>query len=322
MPAQTVGNVHINVPLSDLAIRYMPDINGFIADTVVPRLPVQNESNVYYVYDQGPFFDTSVSDLVADRSAPRRVEYSHTTAQYKTERRELAWDISDRERGNADSQLRLEETKQAGTLALLYLRREIRIAALLRKTTNGGSLALGANAGTKWDSGSATWQTIYGDVIAGVTAMRQAIGAKPNVIIIPAAVAEGMGKSAFFTAAAGPLLVVNQPADSRLYSDYPFLPPVLWGMRVLVPGNISNSAKEGQTASYSDIWSEQVRLLYVTPGPSMDTPSVGYTFTAEPLGTRQWRDEERRVDAYSVGFNIDERIVASSAGYEINDCLT
>lgn len=322
MPAQTVGNVHVNVPLSNLAVRYMPNLNGFIADEVLPRLPVNNESDSYYVYDQGPFFDTSVSDLVADRAAPRRVEYSATTAQYKTERRELAWDISDRERRNADTQLRLEETKQAGTLSLLYLRREARVAALLRKTTNGGQLTNGANAGTKWDNASATWQTIYGDVVAGITKLRQTIGAKPNTIIIPAAVAEGMGKSAFFSAQAGPLLTVNDPAASRIYTDYPFLPPVLWGMRVLVPGAIQGGAKEGQTQTYTDIWDEQVRMLYVTPGPSMDTPSVGYTFTSEALQTRQWRDEERRVDAYSVGFNVDERVIAPLAGYEINDCLT
>jgi hypothetical protein len=37
------------------------------------------------------------------------------------------------------------------------LKREIRVAALLRKTTNGGQLTLGANAGTKWDSASATY---------------------------------------------------------------------------------------------------------------------------------------------------------------------
>jgi hypothetical protein len=54
----------------------------------------------------------------------------------------------------------------------------------------------------------------------------------------------------------------------------------------------------------------------------MDEPSVAYTFVAEQMTTRSWRDEERRVDAYSVGNTISEKVVAASSGYEIDDCLT
>lgn len=322
MPSQTVGNVHVNVPLSNLAILYRPDLAGLIADQVVPPLPVVHESDLYYTYDQGPFFATDVEDLVPDRSGPRKVEFSSTTASYVAQKRELAWDISDRERSNADSQLRLEAVRQQGVLTRLLLKKEGRVANLLRKTTNGGQLALGANAGTKWDATGATWQTIYGDVVAGITLMRQTIGARPNTIVIPSAVAEGMGKSAFFSAQAGPLITLQNPASSPIYTDYPFLPQTLWGMRVLVPGLIQNTAKEGQTASYSDIWSEQVRLLYVAPGPSMDEPSVAYSFQSRPLSTRQWRTEEAEVTSYAVGYVGVEKVVASSAGYEINDCLT
>lgn len=323
MAGQPVGSVHVNVPLSNLAVLYRPLESGFIANEVCPILPVVHESDVYYVFTQGDFYAVDVDDLVPDRAEPREIEFSHTTASYQARRRELAWSISDRERGNADAQLRLEANKQNGTLGRLMLKREVRVANLLRKTTNGGQLALGANAAAKWDAVTTTYQNIYSDVVLGITAMRQAIGLRPNTIVVPAAVAEGLGKSLFYTSTTGPQAIYTGSPDTEpLYTQYPLLPRVLWGMRVLVPGVINNTATEGQTASYADIWSEQVRLLYVDASPAIETPSVAYTFSAEALTTRYERRAARRIDWFATGMTIDERVIASSAGYEINDCLT
>jgi len=319
MPSQTVGNVHINAPLTNLARLYRP--RGFIADQVCPMLPVVKESDLYYVFDQGPFFATDVEDLVPDRGKPRKVEFSHTTEQYSCQKRELAWDISDRERSNADNQLNLERNKQAGTLGRLLLKREVRVAAALRKTTNGGGLTLGAAALAKWDAATTDYQDLATDVMAGKTAIRQAIGATPNVVVIPAAVAEGMHKSLLFQALQYTYGDVR--ARNLIEQEYPVLPNVLFGMRVIVGGELKNTAKEGQVASYSDVWGEAVRMLYVTEGPALEEPSVAYSFASRQLQTRQWRDEEAEVDSFAVGFILDDaKIVAPSAGYEIDDCLT
>jgi hypothetical protein len=60
----------------------------------------------------------------------------------------------------------------------------------------------------------------------------------------------------------------------------------------------------------------------VTTGPAMDSPSVAYTFEAEPLLTRQSREEVRRLDAYFVGNTIAEKVVAPFAGYTITAVVT
>ncbi len=320
MSTQTVGNVHVDAPLSNLARLYRPLESGFIADEVCPRIPVNKESDLYYVFDQGDFYGTDVDDLVPDRTAARKVEFSHSTEGYRCQKRALGWDISDRERANADDQLRLERNKQVGTLGRLSLKREIRVANLLRKAANGGSLTLGANAANKWDATATTYQNILTDVVTGKEAMRQAIGVQPNVIVVPAAVAAGLHKSKFFevqqytygSATERPLIT----------NDMPHLPGVLWGMRVLTPGQIQNTAKEGQAASYSDVWGEAVRLLYVTATADIESPSVAYTFQSRALTTRRWREDKTELDEFEVGNVIDERVVAASAGYEIADCLT
>jgi hypothetical protein len=320
MPGQPVGAVHVNQPLSNLARLYRPLENGFVANEVCPILPVNNESDVYYVWTQGDFYGTDVDDLVADRDEPREIEFSHSTESYQCQRRELAWSVSDRERKNADTQLRLERNKQVGTLGRLFLKREARIAALLRKTTNGGKLNLGAPATTKWDAAAQTYKGVITDVVKGTTLIRQTIGIRPNTIVIPGGVAEGLHKTDFFAALQQ---YTKGDVDSQpLYEDYPLLPRILWGMRVLVPGQIQNTAVEGQTASYSDVWGEAVRLLYVTPNAAIETPSVAYTFQSENMETRQERRESKRVDWFASGFTIDERVTAPDAAYEIDDCLT
>jgi len=335
MPNPTsVGVVHVNAPLTNLARLYRPLDDGFIAEEICPRLPVIHETDLFYTWTQGDFFGTEVSDLTADRTEPREIDFNAATSSYAAARRELAWTISDRERKNADNQLRLQEVKQVGVLGRLQLLREVRIAAILSEagttTTVGQESFVGqiqsGNTAAKtafWDGAATSFQSIITDIVKGITKMRQLIGVRPNVIVIPAAVAEGLNKSLFYTSTSGPSIFYSgRPEEVPVYSQYPLLPGTLMGMRVLVPGNIKNTAKEGQTASYSDIWGEQVLLAYVTQGPAMEIPSLAYTFTAEPRTTRTSRDDIRRLDWYAVGETIDERVVAPAAGYTITDCLT
>ena len=174
MPGETVQTVHVDALLSNLARMYRP--TSFIADQVCPYLDVVHESDLYPVFGQGDFYGTDVDDLVPDRAEPRIVEFAHSTETYRTQRRELAWDVSDRERKNADSQFDLERNKQVGTLGRLMLKREIRVEAMLKKTTNGGELTLGAAAQNKWDAAATT--TIEDDIYDGREAMRSELVAK------------------------------------------------------------------------------------------------------------------------------------------------
>lgn len=316
MPGENVGVVHIDALLSNLARLYRP--TEFIADSISPYLDVNHESDLYPVWTQGDFYGTDVDDLVADRAEPRFVEISHTTARYQCQRRELAWDISDRERQNSDSALNLERNKQVATMGRLLLKREGRVQTVLRKTSNGGQLALGAAAAAFWDTAGTT--SIESDCWTGREAMRQSIGVRPNRIIIPEAVASGMNKNTQLT---GKLQYTYGSSDARpLLSDYfPVLPAILFGMQVQIPGLIQNTAREGATESYSDVWGKHVRLLYVTSGPAIEIPSVSYTFRSEQMVTRTWRDDAKRKNNYAVGQTIDERVVAPNAGYEISACI-
>lgn len=335
MATLTNANVHVNVPLSNLARLYRPLRDGFIADELCPRLPVQFESNSYYTWQQDDFFSVDVSDLVADRSAAREVDVTATTDTYQCVRRELAFTVSDRERNNADSQLRLEQVKQENTLSRLALLREMRVAALLRissttTTINGEIIAGGldtsmtAAASPAFDSATTTWRDFSQQLVTGKQTMRLKIGVSPNMLVIPAVVAEGMSKSLIWSSSGGPLQTYTGGVDANAYfaQQFPYLPPTIGGMKVLVPGAIKNTAKEGQSASYADIWGKNVILAYVTPGPALEIPSVAYTFQSEPLQTRQARKDIERLDWFGSGNTIVEKVVAPFAGYTITAAVS
>lgn len=317
MPGEPVGAVHVNTWLSQLARLYRP--TEFIADQVVPYLDVVKESDLYPIWTQGDFYGTDVDDLVADRAEPKLIEISHTQGQYLCQRRELAWDISDRERQNADDALHLERNKQVATLGRLMLKREARVALLLKKTTNGGQLTNGANAAAGWDVAGTT--SIESDIRTGREAIRKAIGVRPNTIIIPEAVASAMQMN---TQLRTTLQYTYGSDNNRPLLDqyFPVLPPTLYGLRVLIPGLIQNTAHEGAAESYSDVWGKSVYILYLTNGPALEVPSVAYTFRNEPLATRTWREESKRNTKYAVGQTIDERVVAPLAGYEIGAAIS
>lgn len=316
MAGEFTQAVHIDALLSNLARLYRP--TEFIADSVSPYLDVNHESDVYPVWTQGDFYGTDVDDLVPDRSPVKMVEIGHTTARYQCQRRELGWDISDRERKNQDAPLNLERNKQVATFGRLMLKREIRVATSVRKTTNGGGLLQGANAAALWSTAATT--SIESDVRTGREGVRLAIGIRPNTIVIPEAVASGMETN---TTLNNKLIYTYGDANNRpqLSDVFPLLPPVLFGMKTVVPGLIQNTAHEGQAESYSDVWGKSVRLLYITGGPAIEIPSVAYTFRSEQLTTRTWRDDELRKQNYAIGQTIDEEIVAPNAGYEIGACI-
>lgn len=327
MPNTDVRGVHLDAYLTNLARLYEPQ--GFVADIVAPRIGVAKESDLYPTWDQGPFFgagDGVDTDLLGDRSPVRRVDITYAREGYLCEERALGFDISPRERSNADSILRLEANKQRAVQARLALLRERRVATILQDTgVSGGEMDASTDAASaaRWDGAATTYQNIRGDIADAVTRVRQAIGIRPNVIVIPAAVAEGMEKSTFYTAAAGPLIVYDGNPTGPAYSDFPRMPSTLLGLRVLIAGAIRDSAAEGGTYTASEVWGETVRVLYVANGPALEEPSCAYTFQAQPQSTRRWREDDPELDVFKVSNGvIDEKVVAPFAGGTITNCLT
>ncbi len=310
-----VGAVHQNVPLTNLIVGYDVTQN-FIADTVFPALPVVNESDDYYSFDKSPWFRREET-RTPDRQSAREVQFQFTKGSYTADRFALATSISDRERRNADDQLRLEESSLQLIKQLVMMDIEIRVATLLSKANTSGVTISGTS---QWDNASynppTTGLTIEQSVDTGKEAIRQATGGlDPTHIIIPSATAKVVKRDAKVRD-----LIKYTHADLLVDGD---LPPKLWGMNVLVPRTIYTTTPEGTaeaSVTYTDIWGKDVRLLYVPPVPGIRVPATGYQFRVgggENWGVYQWRDDRARCDYFETGVLEDLKLTNATSCYVI-----
>lgn len=312
---QYVGAVHQNVPLENLISGYDVSAVGMIADQVFPPLPVVNESDIYYKLDKSPWFRREET-RVPDRQAAREVQFTWQTDSYVADRFALATSISDRERRNADNQLRLEETGLQLIKQLVMLDQEIRVAQFLTKANTSGVTLSGTS---QWDNASynppTTGLSIEQSIDTGKEAVRFATGGiDPTHIIIPSATAKVMKRDARIRD-----LIKYTHQDLLVDGD---LPPVLWGMKVLIPKAIYTTANEGTAEAsvpYADVWGKDVRMLYVPPVPGIRVPATGYQFrvTTDNFAVYQWRADRERADYFETGVLQDIRFVNPAGCYVI-----
>lgn len=315
--------VHINVPLTTMSVGYHP--TGFIAEQLFPVVPVVHESDYYYVWDKASAFRRQRTDgydsLVADGAVAKRADFGATPDIYKAEKFALAGRITDRQRQNQDQVLNLEVSKTRRLQDLVLIDQELRVAGLSTTAANFASANKITLAGTdQWNNASFASQTTGTFSIIeqrcddGKEAIRKATGGKqPNVIVIPAAVAKVMKRDVGVR-------------DSIKYTHPDILtggdlPPVLWGMKVLIPAAIYDNSVEGEAYSAVDIWGKSVVLAYVEPNPGVDSLTFGSIFRPRNWQVRQWRNEEEEATYYEPGVIQAEKAVSFDAAYLIQNAI-
>lgn len=320
----TVQGVHVNAPLSQLSIGYHP--TGMIAEMIFPVMKVAHESDLYYKWDKGQAFRVERSDgkgtLRADKARAKQFNYGFTLDSYTALEYAGEVSVSDREVANADSALQLQVSKVRRVQDEILLDQEIRVASLLTTTGNYASANFTTNSGTsQWNNASFASQTngqhsvIKGQIETGKEAIRKATGGLlPNTIVIPRAVAAIMYNDVGLV----DLLKYSPPANLAT-SD--ILPDTLWGMKVLVPTAVYQTAVEGEAFSGSDVWGKNVILAYVNPNPGLDALTAGLIFRQREWQVKQFREEEIDSTFYRPSLIQAEKAVAFDCAYLIQNAV-
>lgn len=323
---------HIDAPLSNYLGAYVPV--GGIADIVCPVVPVKRRSDKYYTWDKAAFLRANDDQRRARGTRPRVVEPTQSVNGYLAVEYELATLIEDGDLANTDNVLRLEQAKATYLAGLLAVGREKRVAAALRLAANSGQLGTSGTtlSGTnQWDNASFTAANLQANINTGREAIRSATGYDANYIVIPKAVAKVVSQNTSIQTLIqyqGGIEYVNSGqlpgGDSRSGDNQTrYLPSRLFGLNVLEPGMVENTAAEGAAFSAGDVWGKDVRLLYVNPGPPMmEVPSAAYTFRSTEYGTagwnvRRWREEGTRGNYIGTGIIDVELAVATDMAYVI-----
>src|SRR3990170_1510202 len=117
MSKPTAQQVHIDQPLTNISIAYLP--GDFIAGMVFPNVPVQKQSDKYFIYTKADWLRREAGPRAPGTRA-RRGDYGLSTAQYACLERAIAKGVPDEVVANADQPLRpLEDASRWCTNQLL-----------------------------------------------------------------------------------------------------------------------------------------------------------------------------------------------------------
>jgi hypothetical protein len=326
MPQPLPSAVHANRPLTNISIAYMQDAAGFVADRVFPNVPVNKQSDKYFVFPRGEFFRAQMEKRgPGDPSAGSGYKVEQE-GPYHCDVWALHKDIDDQTRANYDEPLDPDREATEFLSLQALLRREIQWASKYFTTgiwtgiKTGVSGSPGSNEFKQWSD------LANSDPISDIRGFRRerhkATGFWMNKFVV--------GRKVYDTLLDHPDII-----DRLKYGQTPGAPAIANRRRlaelfeveeILVMDGIKNTANEGATDSYDYIGSETDALLVYAPARSgLMTPSGGYTFSWRgylpgmqgPMGqviSRFRRPAEYKSDRVEIEMAFDAKLIAADLG--------
>lgn len=187
-------------------------------------------------------------------------------------------DLADALRGGTSVQ-RFKNLKTKFVTTQAMLEQEFRIASIVQTTANWSVTVTGvASAPTpgttfiQWDQAASS---PVDDILYLKNVMRLKTGVMPNTMVVPYLTWLALRKNQSLIDRIKYGGTMDRPTEVTVDQ----LKALFEIPNILIPMATYNSAGEGLTAVYTDIWAQkQVWLGYVTADVSADQPSAGYTF--------------------------------------------
>jgi hypothetical protein len=293
---------------------------GFAQDELLPNRNVARDNFKYMTwslrdYLQGSQFD---SRRAPGDTAKKAITPGGTWTEGTVHERTLKDDMPDEILANAPNAAQYESAIVKKLMNSLRLEVEIELQALMNNTT----LITDATPSVKWDAASGTI-AIEKNIDAAREAFVKQCGFAPTHIILPPTVADVVKRDSSIRS----LRIYTEPG---LILDGG-LPSKLFGLNVVSPGCIEDSANPAQSASIARVWSDDNAVLcYVDPSASTDPTAMTAVMrfssaasTGTPYAAYNWRDPDpsKKTTWYRVE-TFDEIKAVADCMYIISDVLT
>jgi hypothetical protein len=315
----TGRDLHIDAPLSNLAVMAFGIGQGLVGDAILPVVPVDKQSNLFYVIDKATWLRLPTTDVRAPKTPPKRVEWKVSSAGYFARNHALAGEVGDEDRANADNQIMLEQRTTLFVTQQLNRLREQRIANIVSSISNCGS---GLAVSTKWSNfvGSSP----LSDVTTAHAFVRQTTGMRANTCLLD--------YDTYKIVRRHPELLDQYKYTREGMIQETELADAFSVTRLLIGDAVVNTAKEGQAAVMSNIWPNMCWIGYVDPnaaGGTMQAVTYGLAFRwtdpilGVPLAVRRYRDadEGKKTDVLDIQYYQDERVVGQELSYLLTSTI-
>lgn len=302
----TLTDVVVDPVLSNVSKAYSNEM--YIADMLFPSVQVGKETGKYYQYDKAKFRRNATKRAAGAKA--NEVEYGLSTASFQTEdhalKEKTPWEIIDQ----ADAALNPEMDAAENVTEQLLIDKEVALATSMAATaTITQNVTL---------SGTDQWSDYtnsdpIGDVQTGMQTVQQAIGRKPNTLVL--------GKQTFDQLVEHPAIVEKIKYTNLGTATEELLARLFNVEKVIVGEAIYNTAVEGATDSLSYIWGKHAWLVFVAPRVTLRTITLGFTFKYQDRRVKKWDDEDAEARYVRVNENYTQKFVATEAAYLIKNAV-
>jgi len=318
MSKPTASDVHVNAPLTNVSVAYIQAAENYIADKVFPMVPVQKQSDRYFVYSKADFFRDDAKIRAPSTESAGGGFALDNTPNYFAPVTAFHKDVDDQVRSNSDAALNPDRDATEYVTQILLIRKDKAWATSYFTTgiwgldLTGVAAAPGANQFLQWnDAVSKPASVVRGEV----TRITEATGKKPNVMVL--------GARTYASLCDNPDILDRIKFTQRGNVNPEILASVFDVDRVLVARSTNNTAAEGAAAvmAYA-VNSKAALLVYSNPTPSLMQPSGGYTFAwtgmlgagAAGVRIKRFRMEHLESDRIEGEMAWDQKLVANDCG--------
>lgn len=321
MPQPEYGQVHINVPLTNISVAYQQDATNFIADDIFPHVPVDKQGNLYYEYLLEDWIRITAEER-APGSESAGGGYDLTNHPYFCRKYAIHKDIDDDTAQNADFAFNLDrDATQWVTHQLLLKRETLFITAYLQSGIWGQDY----DASTT-PSGLGAWDTANSspitDILMASLKMGKLTGYRPNVL--------AFGPTTFMRLMNSPEIINRVKFSGSGFPTAAVLSQAFNVDKIVVSNAIVNTAQKGATMTTEYVWDTAAFLAYAAPAPGLLMPTAGYIFTWDGLlgagayGTRikRFRMEEIESNRVEGEVAFDMHVIGADLGAYWTDIVT
>lgn len=324
----TPSQVHVDAVLSQISVAYRQRVTNFVAATTFPEVPVDKQSDVYYVYNKGDWFrDEAAKRAPATESVGSG--YRLATDRYLCDVYAFHKDVDDQTRANYDNQLNADIDATEFVVNRMLMRNE-RDWAQTYFTTGiwatdmaGVSGAPGAGQFKQWNDATST---PIQDIEQGKLVMLSTTGFEANTLVL--------GYQVYKELKQHPSIIDRLKYTSSDNITIDILARFFEVDRVLVSRSIINTAPrpapgQADADAYSFIMGKQALLMYVNQNPSPLQPSAGYRFAWRgvsdslglTIGTVRIPMPHLRAERIESQMAWDNKVVAPDLGYFFNSAV-
>jgi hypothetical protein len=318
--------IHIDRALTNVSVAYMQSEDVFIAAKVFPIVPVQKQSDTYFIYKKEDFF--------RDEAAERANGTESAGGDYELEQappyfcRIYAFhkDVTEQERVNADDPLKPDQDSTEFVSHKLLLRREVKWATDYFQSGVWGTEFTGVDADPSAGQ-TLRWNLASSDPIKVIrnakTAMTENTGYAPNKLVLSPYVYNALCDH--------PLILDRIKYTQKGIVTKELLASLFEVDEILIPFAIQNTQAKGKDGQMSFVMGKHALLCYAAPNPGLKQPSAGYTFAWKGLqGAGAYGNRIVRIPMPWLGMDteriegemaFDNRVVAKDLGIFFKDIV-